>query len=97
MALTYVQQNLASEMQSMAEEIISIKNRLAVIGAMFLSEGMATIAEADLQALPPFAHVTVGELVEAKNAIGILNTSLGEYVQGTPIAKLTKIVGRVPK
>lgn len=97
MPLTSVQQNLATAMQESAEELLNIKNRLAVIGAMFLAEGMANISEADLQALAPFSHVTVNELVNAKNALGEVNTALGEYVAGSAATRLMRIVGRVPK
>lgn len=97
MALTAVQQNVASEMQTLASDILSIKNRLAVTVVMFLAEGMAQVVEADLQALPEFAHVTVVELVAAKGALNDINVSVGEYVVGSNATKLMRIVRGVPK
>jgi predicted lipoprotein len=97
MALNNIQQNLVSEMQAIAEELMPIKNRLALIKAMFLAEGMAQLTDADLQALAPFAHITVAELVAAKNAIEEINTTMGEYVAGSATTRLMKILSRVPR
>ena len=97
MALQNVQQNVASEMQSLAEELLVIKNRLAICVAMYAAEGMAAVVEADLQALPEFAHVAVTELTAAKNALDSINTAMGEYVAGTATTKLMRIIRRVPK
>ncbi len=97
MALTAVQQNLVSAMQEVAEELLVIKNRLAIIGLMYVTESMSTLSDPELQALSPFAHVTVVELTAAKNALGEINTAMGEYVVGSATTRLTKIVGRVPK
>ena len=96
-ALLPVQQNVASEMQSLAEDILVIKNRIAVAVAMYGAEGMTTLADVDLQALSTFAHVTVAELTAAKNALDAINTEIGEYVAGTNATKLMRIALRVPK
>ena len=97
MALQAVQQNLASEIQTLASEIIAIKNRLSVVVAMYAAENMAAIVDADLQSLPEFAHVTVAELTAAKNALDAINTTIGEYVAGTNAVKLMRIVRSVPR
>jgi hypothetical protein len=96
-ALIPVQQNIATEIQTLAQDILVIKNRLAISVAMFGAEGMASLADADLQALPEFAHVTVQELTAAKNALDAINTAVGEYVAGTNATKLMRVVLRVPK
>ena len=96
-ALLPVQQNLATEMQGLAEDILVIKNRIAIAVAMFSTEGMGSIADIDLQALPEFAHVTSGELTGAKSALDAINTTMGEYIVGSNTTKLMKIVLRVPK
>ncbi len=97
MALNAVQQNLASAMQEVSEQLLAIKNRLAIIGLMYVTESMSSLSDADLQALVPFAHVTVAELTAAKNALGEINTAMGEYIAGSATTRLMKIVGRVPK
>jgi len=97
MALTAVQQNLATEMQTCAEEILALKGRIDAIMAMHASEAMTTISDADLQALTPFAHMTVVELTAARNAFAAIQTALGGYVAGEQAYRLMKIVGRVPK
>lgn len=95
--LQNVQKNIATEMQILAEQILVIKNRLAIIGKMYATENMAQLADADLQALPEFAHVTVAELNQASNALEAINVAMGEYVAGTNTTKLMKIVPVVPK
>jgi hypothetical protein len=74
-----------------------LKNRVAVAVAMFPAENMGQITDADLQAYPEFAHVTVQELTAAKNALDAINTAIGEYVAGSNATKLMRVVRRVPK
>jgi hypothetical protein len=97
MAMQNVQKNLASEMQSLAADFLRAKNRLAVVIAMYASESMATLADADYAALDEFSHVTVTEMTAAKNALGEINTAMGEYVAGTAVTRLMRIVNAVPK
>jgi hypothetical protein len=97
MAMLNVQKNVASEMQSMANDILSIKNRLAVVVQMYASENMAALTDADYLALAEFAHVTVAEMTAAKNALDAINTAIGDYAAGTNAKKLTQIINRVPK
>lgn len=97
MAMQNVQKNLASEMQSLAYEMLRIKNRLAVAVAMYASEGMASLTDADYAELTEFAHVTVQEMTAAKNALNEVNTALGEYTTGTAATRLMRIVNAVPK
>jgi len=97
MAMLNVQKNVASEMQSLASELLKIKNRLAVAVAMYASENMATLADADYAALPELAHVTVAEMTAAKNALNDINTALGEYTVGTAAMRLMRVVNVVPK
>lgn len=97
MALLPVQQNVASEIQELADNILVIKNRLAIAVAMYAAEGLGTVAEGDLQALSEFAHVTLAELTAAKNALDAINTAMGEYVAGTNTTKLMRVVRRVPR
>lgn len=92
-----VQKNLASEMQQLAADFLRAKNRLAVTIAMYASENMATLTDADYQELAEFAHVTVAEMTAAKNALNEINTAMGEYVAGTAVTRLMRIVNAVPK
>ena len=92
-----VQKNVASEIQALATDLLRIKNRLAVVTAMYGSEGMAQLTDADYADLPEFAHVTVQEMTAAKNALGEVNAALGEYVAGTAVTRLMRIVSAVPK
>lgn len=95
--LMNVQKNIATELQQISVELLIIKNRLAIVGKMYATENMAQLADADLQALPEFAHVTIAELNGANNAVEAINTAMGEYIAGTNTTKLMKIVPVVPK
>lgn len=97
MAMLNVQKNVASEMQSLASDLLRIKNRLAVAVAMYASEGMGQLADADYAALPELAHVTVAEMTAAKNALNEINAALGEYTVGTATTRLMRVVNVVPK
>jgi hypothetical protein len=97
MAMLNVEKNVASEMQAIAADILKIKNRLAVAVAMYASENMATLADADYAALPELAHVTVAEMTAAKNALNEINAALGEYTVGTTTTRLMRVVNVVPK
>jgi hypothetical protein len=97
MAMQNVQKNVASEIQSLATDLLRIKNRLAVATAMYGSEGMAQLTDADYAALPEFVHVSVAEMTAAKNALGEVNAALGEYTTGTAATRLMRIVSAVPK
>lgn len=97
MAMLNVQKNVASEIQSLAADMLKIKNRLAVAVAMYASEGMGSLTDADYAELPELAHVTVGEMTAAKNALNEINTALGEYTPGTAAIRLMRVVNVVPK
>lgn len=92
-----VQKNVASEIQALASDMLRIKNRLAVAVAMYASEGMASLTDADYAELPELAHVTVTEMTAAKNALNEINTALGEYTTGTAAIRLMRVVNVVPK
>lgn len=97
MAMQNVQQNVAAEIQALATDMLRIKNRLAVAVAMYATEGMAALTDADYAELQAFAHVTVTEMTAAKNALSEINTALGEYVAGSAATRLMRIVNVVPK
>src|SRR3990172_8015081 len=96
MALTTVQINLADAMQQTAQTLLSEQGKMKAITAMWVTEGMNSLTDADLQALASFAHVTVVELTAAKNAMDAVITTIGEYAAGTNATKLVRIVGNVP-
>lgn len=97
MAMQNVQKNVASEMQAIASQILGIKNRLSVVVAMYSAEGMAQLTDADLKELTEFAHVTIGEMTAAKNALDAINVAIGDYAAGTNATKLMRVVNGVPK
>ena len=97
MAMQNVQKNVASEIQSIANDILEIKNRLAVVVAMYVAENMGQLTDADYAALAELAHVTVAEMTAAKNSLDTINTAIGDYVVGTPATKLMRIINHVPK
>ena len=92
-----VQKNVASEIQALASDMLRIKTRLAVAVAMYASEGMASLTDADYAELSELAHVTVAEMTAAKNALNEINTALGEYTTGTVATRLMRVVNTVPK
>jgi hypothetical protein len=97
MAMQNVQMNVATEIQDLSTDFIRLKNRLAVVIAMYAAEGMATLTDADYSALTEFAHVTVGEMTGAKNALTEINTAMGEYTTGTAVTRLMKVIKAVPR
>ena len=96
MAMTNVQKNVASTMQALALEILSIKNRLTVTSTMYVTESMATLTDADYAELAELAHVTVVEMAAVRVALDAINTAIGDYTAGTNAYKLTKVVKTVP-
>ena len=94
--LTNVQKNVLSEMQTIAKEQLTLKNRLETVVAMWGAESMAAVTDADLAELSEFAHVTAYELAAAKNGMDAISTAIGAYVVGTPATKLLRIVNSVP-
>lgn len=96
MSITYVQQNILTEMQHIAAQQLSLRNRLAAVVAMWGAESMSQLTDADLAQLAEFAHVTAAELAAAKNGMDTIVTAIGEYAAGTPATRLLRIVGGVP-
>jgi len=96
MAMQNVQKNVASTMQVLALDILSMKNLLSVTVAMYGAEGMATLTDADYAELAELAHVTVAEMTAAKNALDAINTAIGDYAAGTNAQKLMRIINTVP-
>ena len=97
MAMQNVQMNVAVEVQDLASEFLKLKNRLAVVIAMYAAEGMANLTDADYAALGEFQHVTVGEMTGAKNALSEINVAMGEYAVGTAVTRLMKVIKAVPR
>ena len=96
MALTNVQKNVLDEMQTLAKMVIALKSRARNAVEMYGNEGLANVADADIQALASFAGVTAQELQGAKGALDTVATAIGEFVAGTPATKLIKICDNVP-
>lgn len=97
MAMTQVQKNVISEMQTMASELLSIKGRMTSLTAMYANEGIAALTDADFAVIAPFAHILAAELQAAGAALVAVNTALGDWTPTSNVAKLLKIVTAVPK
>lgn len=96
MAMTNVQKNIASELQTMAAQLVTVQSRCTMIAAMFTNENMGALTDADFAAIAPFAHITTAEFTAASVAIAAVNTVLNA---GTPSnwAKMLKITEGMPK
>jgi hypothetical protein len=94
--LTNVQQNIVSELQTMASQLVSVQSRCTLLAAMYINESIATLTDADFAAIPSFAHLTATELQAAAIAIAAVNTALNA---GTPSnwSKMLKIAEGMPK
>ncbi len=92
-----VQQNVASEIQKISSELLSIKARLSSITLMYANEGLAALTTEELAALAELAHVTASEFQSKNAALSEINTALGDYTPTSNVAKLLKIVSGVPK
>jgi predicted lipoprotein len=96
MSTSMVQQNILTEMQSVATQQLALKNRLEALVAMWSAENMSTLIDVDLQELAEFVHVSAQELAAAKNAMDTISAAIGAYAAGTPATKLLRIVLTVP-
>lgn len=96
MAMTNVQKNVATELQTIASELISMQSRCTMLASMWTNESMAALIDADFAEFAPFAHVTSAEFTTAATAIAAVNTTLNA---GTPSnwSKMLKIVPGVPR
>lgn len=97
MSMNNTQKNVASEIQRIAAELISIKSRLTTLSSMYANEGMGALVDADFAELAEFAHVTATEFQAAGGALVNVNTTLGDFSVGTNVSKLLRIVTAVPK
>jgi predicted AAA+ superfamily ATPase len=96
MAILNVQKNILSKMQQVASQQLDLQNTMTELVAMWTAENINALTDADLAALPEFAHVTAAELQGAKNAMDTISAAVGAYAAGTPATKLLKIVNSVP-
>lgn len=96
MAMNSTQQNVASELQTIASQLILMQSRCTMLALMWTNEGMAALTDQDFAELAPFAHVTTAEFTAAATAIAAVNTTLNA---GTPSnwSKMLKIVQAVPR
>lgn len=95
-ALTNVQQNIVSELQTMASQLVSVQSRCTLLAAMYTNENIGSLTDADFAVIPSFAHITAAELQAAAVAIAAINTALNA---GTPSnwSKMLKITEGMPK
>jgi predicted AAA+ superfamily ATPase len=96
MAITNVQTNILFSMQQIAVRQLELQNLMSAAVAMYAAEGLNALVDADIQAVPAFAHISAQDLQGAKNAMDTINTAIGGYVAGTPATKLLRVVDKVP-
>lgn len=96
MAMTNVQQNIVSEMQTMASQLVTVQSRCTLLAAMYTNEAIGSLTDADFAAIPSFAHIVAAEFQAAAVAIAAINTALNA---GTPSnwSKMLKITEGMPK
>lgn len=94
--MSAVQQNVVSEIQSLAADEIRIQSRLTAIAAMYTNEGLASLVDADFALYAPFVQITASEFQAACGALAAINAAINA---GTPSnwSKLLKICEGVPK
>jgi hypothetical protein len=93
MALTNIQQNILSRIQALAAQEVKNKSEATLLSGMWANEFSVVPTTQDLQAYPPFAHITTAELTDAAAALVAINTTRGEFsTAGSNVVKLLKIV-----
>lgn len=93
MALTQIQQNILSRIQKLSQTELDAKNEATALIGMWGNEFGTLPTLADLQAYPPFAHITPTELSDGAGALLAINSTRGEFnVTGSNVVKLLKIV-----
>jgi len=97
MPLTIAQQNVVSELQIMASDVVRTKYRMIALVQMYTNEAIGSLTTEDLQIYAEFAHMTATELQEAAAALAAINTTIGDFGAASNAAKLLKIVKAVPK
>lgn len=93
MALTAQQQNFLSDLTTLSADTIELLHRISELKARYFLNGMNTsLQDADLLALPTFAHLTAAKVTNAITAITTVETALGDTVSGQQI-NLIKMEG----
>ena len=94
--MTAVQQNVASEIQALAAQLVVLRTRASLLAQRYADEDMASLADGDFAAYPQLAHVTAAEFAAGVYVMGVV-VSLLE--QNTPPnwARLLKITASVPR
>jgi hypothetical protein len=84
-------------MQENAITMLAKRPTLQHITAMWVTESLGTLTDAEIQELPEFAGVTATEALAAKQAYDAILTTLGDPgTVGTNAYKLLKICNRIP-
>lgn len=91
MALNSTQQNIASEMRSLAITILGAKAKMEAVTKMWTTEGLGSLTDSDWAELPDFAGVTQSEMQVAKGSFDNILTSLGDY-DDSPVSNATKLL-----
>ena len=91
------QKNIATRMQQVALAQLGLAEDMKYISAMWLTESMATIPDAEIQELADFAGVTQTELAACKVAFDAILTTMGDLsVGGTSAYRMLKLANVIP-
>ena len=91
------QKNIATRMQQVALAQLGLAEDMKYISAMWLTESMATIPDAEIQELADFAGVTQTELFACKQAYDAILTTVGDVsTAGTNAYKMLKLANVIP-
>ena len=98
MSANHLQKNILSRMQQFAEATMQQKRIAAeILLAVYGQENIGDLTDEEIQESAEFKHVTAVEVQAARNAINEYNAAVGEYVAGTIMQRLTKIISTIPK
>jgi hypothetical protein len=96
MAMNNTQKSLAVKLRQLCKAQLIINNQISSFSAMWSTEDMASLVDADWAALPEFPGVTKLESVAAKNAFDSVKTLLADYAAGTLSRDMLKLCDQVP-
>lgn len=93
MALSAQNQNLISNLQTMAADLLETQREIDLLIAQWnQNDVFNSISDADIAAIPAFAHLTKSEVANSITAITAVTTALGDLTSGQAV-NLLKMKG----
>ena len=91
------QKNIAVRMQQVALSQLGLAEDMKYISAMWTTESMGSVTDAELQELADFAGVTATEMLACKQAYDAILATVGEVsTAGTNAYKMIKLANVIP-